>query len=125
MNRNDQNNIASLYVENVASQEEMANMLSKHPEAGKPQETSYEFNAPEGYEVSYDGNVLTISRNVGGTYSKTMTGVGKMDINDLQKAVDYQVAYDEFINSRIGATPDQAAEAKKKFLARGKEIYRK
>lgn len=125
MNRKDQKSIASLYVENVASQEEMADMLSKHPEAGKPQKTSYEFNAPEGYEVSYDGNTLTIIRNVGGTHSKTMTGVGNESIEDLQKRVDHQVAYDEFINARIGATPEQAAEAKKKFLARGKEIYRK
>lgn len=122
MNRKDQNNIASLYVENVASQEEMASMLSKHPEAGKPQETSYEFNAPEGYEVSYDGNVLTIKRN----NDVTMTGVGKMSIDDLQKAVDYQVAYDEFIAARAGgANPEQAKAAKQKFLARGKEIYRK
>lgn len=121
MNRNDQNSIASLYVENVASQEEMASMLSKHPEAGKPQETSYEFNAPEGYEVSYDGNVLTIKRN----NDVTMTGVGKMSIDDLQKAVDYQVAYDKFIAARKGTDPEQAAAAKQEFRTRAREIYPK
>ena len=128
MNRNDQNSIASLYVENVnvASKEQMADMLSKHPDANKPQETTMSFNAPAGYDVSYDKGVLTITRNLNGIESKTMTGVGEMSVDDLQKAVDYQVAYDEFIAARAGgANPEQAKAAKQNFLARSKEIYRK
>jgi hypothetical protein len=50
-----------------------------------------------------------------------MTNVGTMDIEDLQKAVDYQVAYDEFIAARTGGDKT----AKQNFTARSKEIYRK
>jgi len=128
MNRNDQKSIASLYVENInqmgartASQSQMADMLSKHPAANEPQETSMSFNAPTGYDVSYDGKTLTVSRNLNDIKSKTMTNVGTMDIEDLQKAVDYQVAYDEFIAARTGGDKT----AKQNFTARSKEIYRK
>jgi len=132
MNRKDQDTIASLYVENInqmgalgASTEEMASMLSKHPDANKPLQTTMSFNAPAGYDVSYDGNVLTITRNVNGIESKTMTGVGEMSVEDLQKAVDYQVAYDEFIKARSGQGPEGAAAAKNVFKQKAKEIYNK
>jgi hypothetical protein len=136
MNRKDQNSIASLYVENInqmgalgaskgASTEEMAGMIAKHPDANKPLETTMSFDAPAGYDISYDKGILTISRNINGMESKTMTSVGEMSVDDLQKAVDYQVAYDEFIKARSGQGPEGAAAAKNVFKQKAKEIYSK
>jgi hypothetical protein len=72
-------------------------------------------------KVTIKGKTLTVSRNLNGVKSETMTNVGTMDIEDLQKAVDYQVAYDEFIAARTGGDKN----AKQNFTARSKEIYRK
>jgi len=133
MNRNDQKLLSNLYLENInqfgaksASSEEMAGMLAKNPAAGQSMETSYSLNAPEGYEVDYDGSTLTVKRTINGLESTTMTKMGKKPIEEVQRDVDYQVAYDEFMSKRGGgASPQQAADAKSAFLAKQKQIYSK
>ncbi len=133
MTRKDQNSLASLYLENInqfgaksASSEEMADMLAKNPAANQPMETEYSIEVPEGYEVSYDGDTLTVKRNVNGVGSTSMTRMGKKSIEEVQRHVDNQVAYDEFVSKRgSGAGPEQVAAAKQAYLARQKQIYGK
>ena len=133
MNRKDQNLISNLYLENInqfgaksASSEEMADMLAKNPAANQPMETEYSIEAPEGYEVSYDGDTLTVTRNLNGVKSTSMTRMGKKPIEEVQRHVDNQVAYDEFVSKRGGgAGPEQVAAAKQAYLAKQKQIYRK
>lgn len=102
MNRKDQDSIASLYVENInqmgaqsASKEEMANLLSKHPDANKPVETTYGLEAPEGYETSYDGDTLTIKRMKGTVQTTTMLRMGKKPVEEVQARLDYEVKNDQ------------------------------
>lgn len=125
MNRKDQKLLSNLYIENInqlgaktASSEEMAGMLAKHPDANKSMETTFSFEAPAGYEVDYNGSTLTIKRTVGNIPSTTMIEIGKKSVDEVQRHVDNQVAFDEYMNSR---TP----ESKQRFLGKQKDIYSK
>ena len=124
MNRKDQNLISNLYLENInqfgaksASSEKMADMLAKNPAANQPMETEYSIEAPEGYEVSYDGDTLTVTRNLNGVKSTSMTRMGKKSIEEVQRHVDNQVAYDKFVSkSGGGAGLEKVAAAKRDYL---------
>lgn len=84
-----------------------------------PKNESDSLNAPEGYEVSYDGDTLTIARTVNGMHSTTMTRMGKKPIDEVQKHVDSQVAFDQYDMAR--RTP----ASKQQLLAKQKQIWSK